>query len=480
MGNAGSTAPVPDLPISWAVFAEDGSIPKMRGTLGNCKPLIIWAEYSFGRIIIMQNARRPSAAFPLILLCAVFVFGLASACGPSTVAGSPGLGTPTPTPFQPDPAADNSLFTGPVQTLPVATFTPYPTHIASPIDLLPAQIVQPALGESGNLASVTNPLTGLPFSDPQLAERRPIAIKISNSPDYVRPQSGLSLSDVAYEYYIEWGDTRFIAVFYGNDAEQVGPVRSGRFFDEHVLRMYHAFLVYKYSDPREKQYFYSSDFAGFLTVPGFTSCPPFFVGKYARDTYNNVFFNTKKFAACLARRDDVDNLRQNLRSGFFSDEPQPTGSAGQRIYTDYSVYSYNYWDYDPATRTYFRYQEANDIDKNKPRAYAPLSDALTGLPVTTENVVVILAPHTFANQFEADDQVYHIDPIDSGRAFVFRDGLAYSAKWYRPEIDQPLLLTDEAGIPIYLRPGRTFYQIVGETSTYVQDGVDWHFTFRTP
>ena len=69
-----------------------------------------------------------------------------------------------------------------------------------------------------------------------------MVIKIANSPDYIRPQSGLSLADVVYEYYIEWGDTRFIAVMYGNDSPMVGPVRSGRYFDEHVARMYHAFL----------------------------------------------------------------------------------------------------------------------------------------------------------------------------------------------------------------------------------------------
>jgi hypothetical protein len=385
----------------------------------------------------------------------------------------------TPTAFLPGSDLANSPFIAPVQGAAVPTFTPYPTGAARPAGLLPVQ-VQPPAGSGDPVAALTNPLTGLPFHDPLLADRRPMAVKISNSPDYVRPQAGLSLADVAYEYYIEWGDTRFIAVFYGNDAAQVGPVRSGRFFDEHILRMYHAFLVYKYSDPREKVYFYSSDFAPFLTVPGFTSCPPFFVGKYARDTYNNVFFNTSKFAACLSKRTDVDNVRQDLRSGFFSDSPPASGLAGQRVYTDYSSYSYNYWDYDPATRKYFRYQESNDMVKHQPRAYVPLSDALTGLPVTADNVILLFAPHTFANEFEAEDQVYRIDPAGSGQAFVFRDGLAYAAQWYRTEIDQPLLLTDAAGIPIYLHPGKSFYQVIGETSSYRQDGSDWYFTFQIP
>jgi len=62
-----------------------------------------------------------------------------------------------------------------------------------------------------NPLNTNNPLTGLPVSNPSLLERRPMVIKITNAPDIIRPQSGLTLADVVYEYYIEWGDTRFIA-----------------------------------------------------------------------------------------------------------------------------------------------------------------------------------------------------------------------------------------------------------------------------
>ena len=41
----------------------------------------------------------------------------------------------------------------------------------------------------------------------------------------------------------------------------------------------------------------------------------------------------------------------------------------------------------------------------KPEAYAPLSDAQTGLPVTTDNVVVLFVPYIFANQYDAHDEV---------------------------------------------------------------------------
>jgi hypothetical protein len=95
-----------------------------------------------------------------------------------------------------------------------------------------------------------NPLTGQSVADPSRLDRRPIAIKISNYPRSVRPQSGLSKADLVYEYYLERGVTRFIGVFYGEDAEKAGPIRSARFFDEYIFRMYQAFFVFGNADDR--------------------------------------------------------------------------------------------------------------------------------------------------------------------------------------------------------------------------------------
>ena len=80
-----------------------------------------------------------------------------------------------------------------------------------------------------------NPLTGLQPADPSRLNRRPMVIKVSNFPRSIRPQWGLSLADHVYEYYLEFGLTRFAAVYLGNDTQRVGPVRSaGCFFKKSV------------------------------------------------------------------------------------------------------------------------------------------------------------------------------------------------------------------------------------------------------
>ena len=311
-------------------------------------------------------------------------------------------------------------------------------------------------------------------------DRRPLAIKVANYPRYIRPQSGLSLADNVYEYYIEAGLTRFIAVFYGNDSEWVGPVRSGRYFDENIQRMYHAYLVFKFADPREMNHFLLSDFYDFLVVPTNGSCPPFRLMESRHiEVYNNSYFNTILWKECVIK-DGLENDRPQIRNGFFSDVVPQSNLLGTQIFTYYSVDSYHYWIYRPDVQKYFRYQEVDDTRDGKPEKYDMMVDQVTALPVHASNIVYILASHTFANSFDADDEVYQIDLTGSGEAYVFRDGVGILARWYRLNEDQPLLLANMNGAPLYLRPGVTFYEVLGARSYVDQDAGEWHFHHETP
>ncbi|MCL4530687.1 MAG: DUF3048 domain-containing protein [Chloroflexi bacterium] len=370
------------------------------------------------------------------------------------------------------PAIENASAPTPgISSFASATVSPDPTASAQNPPFAIPQIATAAPG--------IDPLTGLPPADPSYLQRRPVAIKVANYPRYIRPQAGLTYADVVFEYYIEALLTRFIAVYYGNNPNMVGPVRSGRYFDEHVVRMYHAFYVFQYADPREFQYFYSGDLRSFLMLQGYGPCPPFFDSRRPVETYNNAYFDVTKLNDC-ALQFHLDNSPQNIRSGFFSMSLPSGGYLVERIFTHYSVDDYNYWQYDPMTQRYLRFQEADDTRDNKPKTYAPLVDYLNNQQVSADNVIVLFVSHTFLNAGEQQDEVYHINLVDSGQAFVFRNGLAFPARWFRSDIDQPLLITNLDGTPLYLKPGQTFFQIIGVTSTDWSDGADWHFDFHTP
>ena len=153
-----------------------------------------------------------------------------------------------------------------------------------------------------------------------------------------------------FEYYIEWGYTRFIGIFYGNNATKIGPVRSGRYFDEHITRMYHAFYVFNFADPREYRYFLGGDLAKSMVVPGGNcSVAPFFTSRGSSVTgdasHYECYFDSTRFDQYLARK-DADNLRPELRPSYFVAAASAGGVEVDRVFTYYSRCDYNYWEYD--------------------------------------------------------------------------------------------------------------------------------------
>ena len=103
---------------------------------------------------------------------------------------------------------------------------------------------------------------------------------------------------MVFQYYEEPFYTRFMAVFYGNTTNMIGPVRSGRYFNEHIVRMYHAFFAFQYADPRELSYFMSGDLHQFLVLQGYGNCPPYYNSNRHIELYNNAYFDLTKWNDC--------------------------------------------------------------------------------------------------------------------------------------------------------------------------------------
>jgi len=285
-----------------------------------------------------------------------------------------------------------------------------------------------------------NPLTGLPVAEPDLLNRRPLAIKISNYPRDIRPQYGLNEADVVFEYYIEWGYTRFIGIFYGGNAAQIGPVRS----EDTSTNISRACITLTMSSTTPIHANTRTSWAGTCRVSWWSLAMDrarrsFSTGSAVSSPMCATTKPTstpRGLQAALPRK-GADNSRPDLRSTFFNIDPPAEGAAVDRVLTYYSRCDYNYWEYDPDTAAYLRFQEAspstdlrhiNDCADN-PQTYSPLVDSVTREQVSAENVVVIYVSHTFANKGEQDDEIYHIDLMDSGRAYVFRDGLGLPARW---------------------------------------------------
>ena len=360
---------------------------------------------------------------------------------------------------------DSGLF--PADT-PTPTVTPLPSATATP-SLEPTPSYPPGgYGPSGFPSSV-NPLTGLQVANPALLERRPLLIKVSNLPRIVRPQWGLSLADIVFEYYTEEGSTRFAALFLGNDAEMVGPIRSARFVDAHLIRGYKAAFAFGSAYEKVLERLYRSEFASRLVLEGIST--PLF--RYDPNAHNHLMVGTSELSAYITQL-GVENGRQDLDGMSFKLEAPAGGQAVSQIFVRHSAAIYDHWDHDPATGRYLRFAETTEDFNANNEQYAQSTDRLTGQPLAFDNVVVLYVTHELYAT-----EVYDILFSGSGSGYAFRDGQAYQVTWQRNSTDVVSLLNPD-GTPFPFKPGTTWFELVGLRSRLQQTDQGWRFQHLMP
>jgi hypothetical protein len=352
---------------------------------------------------------------------------------------------------------------------PVVSVTPPPSGITllpqiSPTLLFPSEGYGPF-----NFPSNVNPLTGLQVTDPALLERRPLIVKVANLPRDYRPQWGLSLADVVFEYYTEEGTTRFAAVFLGNNADMVGPIRSGRFIDAHLVRGYKAVFAFGSAYVAEMDRYLNSEYADRLVIEG----PDTPLYRYDPNGYNYLVVNTADLSA-YATSSGISNGRQNLDGMSFKLEFPTAGQPGAQVFVRYSGSIYNRWDFDPATGKYLRFSDTADDYDDINEQYAQLTDRLTNQPVAFDNVVVLYVAHELYSP-----GIYDILFSGSGDGYAFRDGQAYQVKWHRNDTDV-VSLTNLDGTPFPFKPGTTWFEVMGVSSTAQQTSQGWRFIHEMP
>jgi hypothetical protein len=382
--------------------------------------------------------------------------------------------SPTPTVVvvtNPPPTASGPA---PTDILPDPTSTPAPTIPAPTAVIVTPETVQ-QYGPDDFPPDV-NPLTGLKVADVSVLERRPIAIKVSQFPRRVRPQSGLSLADLVWEHFAEAGVTRITAIFLGNDAPRVGSIRSARLIDIPLAESYKAVLVTSGSSQGTLDRLARSDFYDrvIAEATGYNECPPLCREEDASQTTDKLFTSTKDIwdaATGLGL-----NTRQDLHGMAFFPEPPEGGAAAATVHINFhQENNVVEWRYDPAAGRYARW-----VDTATAGELAAHTDAVSNQTLTAANVVVLYVNHVPTDIVEdfADGGHcgYEIQLWGSGPARLFRDGLAYDATWVRFNIGDVIGFVGSDNRILPFKPGNTWFEILNLNSpTEFADGV---FTAR--
>lgn len=319
--------------------------------------------------------------------------------------------------------------------------------------------------------AVINPLTGLIIQNGDRLERRPIIIKVTLYPRNNRPQWGLSNADIVYEHYTEGGLSRFSALYYGQEAEIVGPIRSARLVDIQLVRMYGALFAYGSADYRVLEQIDHSEFADRAVREFPAGCPP--LCRIDPTGQNHLVTDTRALQVFYEGR-GIDLNALDLEGMRFDPSSPENSDAGTQLSITYSENNFHEWAYIPETGTYHRSQESGE----GPGQVIPLTDKATGEPIESANVVVLKVPHEL---YARTPEIVDIQLYGEGQGIAFRDGQASEIRWIRPFPAGVLYLTYTDGSKYPLKPGTTWFELVGTGSPIKRESKgQWDVTFDQP
>jgi len=314
------------------------------------------------------------------------------------------------------------------------------------------------------------PLNGTLYSTQQeewWQKHAPLGVMVENSTD-ARPQSGLSSADVVYEAVAEGGITRFLAVFYCQDAKELAPVRSARVYYINWVSEYGVDPLYAHVGGANTPG--PADALGLISQlgwDGYNDLNQFAIGfpTYWRNydrlghtvaTEHTMTTTTTKLWDFVKTRgltnvdkDSVSWDNKFVKYSFKDDVPASSRPASQQVHVDFwgdSNYAVD-WTYDRKTNVYKRNNGGQ-----------PHTDLDTKKQLTAKNVVVLFMRVSQVNDGYMNNEHQEYANVGSGKAYIFMDGKETIGTWKKLSRASRTLLYDSNGLPVSLDRGTIWFE----------------------
>ena len=281
----------------------------------------------------------------------------------------------------------------------------------------------------------TSPFSGMPVEEEYY--KRAIAVSIENSPA-ARPQSGINEAEIIYEFMLEGGITRFLAIFWPEVPEKIGPIRSARPFIIETAAEYDALFLHAGASPDGFQ---------MLNQIEMMHLDEIYQSKYfwrssKKRAPNNLYTGKPSLADYLNNLDEREYPEQfNFITASVISNFSPAEEITINYWGDYNVlYRYN-----SLENIYYRYI----YDFDTPHQVE------SGEHLTARNIIVQFV-ETFTKDGEGRQD---INLNSNGEIKLFRDGTIINGSWERSSRDHIIYL-DNNGNEIEINPGKTWIQLV--------------------
>ncbi|GAG72539.1 unnamed protein product [marine sediment metagenome] len=269
---------------------------------------------------------------------------------------------------------------------------------------------------------------------------RPLSIMVENS-EGARPQSGLDKANIVYEALAEGGITRFLAIYYDQDAEEVGPIRSARPY--FVSKSLEHKAIYVHVGGSEEAYNFIKE-EKIDDINEFVDFQPFWRSK-DRNPPHNLYTSTIKLRKEANKLGYIEMIKKQEYQFEIDRNENLTGRETDSMVIPYnSNYTVSY-KYLPESMKYLRFMNGE-----------PHIDSKTKEQIAVDNIIIQFAETKIIDE----EGRLAVDFVGKGKGLLFFKGSSTEITWEKPDLRSRTLFLDKEGNRIALAPGNVWIQIV--------------------
>ena len=285
-----------------------------------------------------------------------------------------------------------------------------------------------------------NPLNGESLSS--ASTDRVVAVKVDNAPE-AGPAIGIQDAELIIEAPVEGGLTRLTAMFFENEPNVIGPIRSVRPVDADLLVPWKPFLV----TTGGQRFVYQELTAGGVEILD-EGTDGLFQQIPRRQPYHLV-------ATIPLVEQEAGEGTPPVQVLPFGDTPLG-GSPATEIGIPFSGVADVEWRYDEATG-YTRFVGGEEY-----QIFPEFSeDPADLIAFSTDTVIVLKAAQRSAGYTDtAGSDVPTFDVIGFGDVLVFHGGEVRTGQWLRGAQSDGWVFLDDSGAQFTVPPGRVWLEIV--------------------
>lgn len=270
---------------------------------------------------------------------------------------------------------------------------------------------------------------------------RPYAVVINNFPSAVKVQTGLNDAYMIYEFPVEGGMTRSLALYKDKETSKIGTVRSARHdFLDYVLENDAIFVHFGWSHYAEDQI----QTLGINNINGLVDAPFWRENPEGLATEHTAYTSLVKCAETANEKGYRLTTEKKVPLNYSIEKIVLDGETANNITITYSDAYKVEFRYDTEKEIYVRY--VNGIKH---------TDYFTKEDYTAKNILVLTTEFTYAS----DNYYLDIQNIGTGNGYYITNGNIKKIIWTKTDRANQTIYKYEDGTELQVNDGNTYIML---------------------